>query len=76
MAAGIKARISEKYQVRVDFRQYLTGKPFGGSDGVPGISGNLVRMRYQLDLGLLCRRAMRIARSAAYECAPRELLSA
>jgi opacity protein-like surface antigen len=34
---GIKARVSEKYQVRVDFRQYLQGKPFG----IPGASGAL-----------------------------------
>jgi opacity protein-like surface antigen len=34
---GIKARISEKYQVRVDFRQYLQGKPFD----IPGASGSL-----------------------------------
>jgi opacity protein-like surface antigen len=34
---GIKARVSEKYQVRVDFRQYLQGKPFD----IPGASGAL-----------------------------------
>lgn len=26
---GIKARVTDRYQVRVDFRQYVTGKPFG-----------------------------------------------
>jgi len=26
---GIKARVSEKFEVRVDYRQYANGKPFG-----------------------------------------------
>ncbi len=26
---GVKARVSEKFEVRVDFRQYANGKPFG-----------------------------------------------
>lgn len=36
---GIKVRASEKFLVRMDFRQYLTGKPFG--DFFPGVSGSL-----------------------------------
>jgi len=33
---GIKVRVSEKFLVRGDFRQYLTGKPFGNSLPVSG----------------------------------------
>jgi len=36
--AGIKMRVSEKFLVRADFRQYVTGKPFG--DSLP-VSGSL-----------------------------------
>ena len=37
---GLKVRVSEKFLVRADWRQYLTGKPFGGSQGLP-VSGSL-----------------------------------
>jgi opacity protein-like surface antigen len=37
---GLKVRVSEKFLVRGDYRQYLTGKPFGGSQGLP-VSGSL-----------------------------------
>ncbi len=37
---GIKVRVSEKFLVRGDYRQYLTGKPFGGSNGLP-VEGTL-----------------------------------
>ena len=37
---GLKVRVSEKFLVRVDWRQYLTGKPFGGSEGLP-VSGSV-----------------------------------
>ena len=50
---GIKARISDKYQVRVDFRQYLTGKPFGGSDGLQGVSGNLRQNEISVGFGFV-----------------------
>jgi opacity protein-like surface antigen len=33
---GIKVKVSEKFLVRGDFRQYLTGKPFGDSLPVSG----------------------------------------
>jgi opacity protein-like surface antigen len=33
---GVKARIGEKWHVRFDLRQYLTGKPFGDSLPVEG----------------------------------------
>ena len=28
---GLKVRVSDKFLVRADYRQYLTGKPFGGT---------------------------------------------
>jgi opacity protein-like surface antigen len=34
---GVKVRVSEKFLVRLDFKQYLTGKPFD----LPGADGNL-----------------------------------
>lgn len=37
---GIKVRVTEKYQVRVDLRQFMNGKPFGGNNGLP-VSGTL-----------------------------------
>ena len=40
-------RVSEKFLVRADYRQYLTGKPFGGSQGLP-VSGSL---EAECDLG-------------------------
>jgi opacity protein-like surface antigen len=33
---GLKVRVGEKWQVRLDLRQYLTGKPFGDSLPVEG----------------------------------------
>lgn len=33
--AGVKVRMSEKFEVRLDYRQYANGKPFG----IPGNSG-------------------------------------
>jgi opacity protein-like surface antigen len=35
--AGIKARVTEKWLFRVDFRQMVTGKPFGDSLPVSGL---------------------------------------
>ena len=49
---GVKARISEKYQVRVDFRQYVTGKPFGGP--YPSVD-RCGKTRSRLDLGSFCK---------------------
>ncbi|HYP06501.1 MAG TPA: outer membrane beta-barrel protein [Bryobacteraceae bacterium] len=50
---GVKARISEKYQVRVDFRQYVTGKPFGGNNGLQGISGSLRQNEISVGFGFV-----------------------
>jgi opacity protein-like surface antigen len=50
---GIKARVSEKYQVRADFRQYLTGKPFGGSNGLQGLSGTLRQTEISVGFGFV-----------------------
>ena len=49
---GIKARVSEKYQVRVDFRQYVTGKPFGGNNGLP-VSGTLRQNEISVGFGFV-----------------------
>jgi opacity protein-like surface antigen len=50
---GIKARVSEKYQVRFDFRQYVTGKPFGGDNGIQGISGALRQNEISVGFGFV-----------------------
>jgi len=47
---GIKARISDKFQVRADFRQFLTGKPFG--DTLP-VSGSLRQNEISVGLGFV-----------------------
>ncbi len=38
--AGVKVRLTEKYLFRVDYKQFLQGKPFGGNNGLP-VSGSL-----------------------------------
>lgn len=38
--AGVKVRLTEKWLFRVDYRQYMQGKPFGGSNGLP-VNGKL-----------------------------------
>ena len=48
---GIKARVSEKFQVRADFRQYVTGKPFG--DSLPGLSGSLRQNEISVGFGFV-----------------------
>jgi opacity protein-like surface antigen len=50
--AGVKARISDKYQVRFDYRQYLTGKPFGGTNGLP-VSGSLRQNEISVGFGFV-----------------------
>jgi hypothetical protein len=47
---GIKARISDKFQIRVDFRQFLTGKPFG--DSIP-VSGSLRQNELSVGFGFV-----------------------
>ena len=44
---GVKVRVSEKWQVRFDVRQYETGKPFS----LPGASGRLLQDEYSVGLG-------------------------
>jgi opacity protein-like surface antigen len=45
---GIKVRVTERWLFRVDFRQFVTGKPFG--DFFPGVSGAL--RQNQISAGL------------------------
>lgn len=47
---GIKARISDKFQIRGDFRQFLTGKPFG--DTLP-VSGTLRQNEISVGFGFV-----------------------
>ena len=47
---GLKVRIGEKWQVRADFRQFITGKPFG--DSIP-VSGNLRQTEITLGFGFV-----------------------
>ena len=49
---GLKVRVSEKWLVRMDVRQFLTGKPFGGSQGLP-VSGALRQTEYSVGLGFV-----------------------
>jgi opacity protein-like surface antigen len=47
--AGIKVKVSYKFGVRADFRQYLTGKPFD----LPGATGKLRQNEISVGFGLL-----------------------
>jgi opacity protein-like surface antigen len=49
---GLKVRVSEKWLVRMDVRQFLTGKPFGGDQGLP-VSGSLRQTEYSVGLGFV-----------------------
>lgn len=47
--AGIKARISDRYQVRADYRMLITGKPFD----LPGVSGKLKQNIVTVGFGMV-----------------------
>ena len=49
---GLKVRVSDKFLVRADYRQYLTGKPFGGSQGLP-VSGSLRQNVISVGVGFI-----------------------
>jgi hypothetical protein len=46
---GVKVRVGEKWQVRFDVRQFVTGKPFE----LPGASGALRQTEISLGLGIV-----------------------
>ncbi|MCX6621764.1 MAG: outer membrane beta-barrel protein [Acidobacteria bacterium] len=46
---GVKARVSEKFEVRFDVRQYANGKPFG----IPGGSGWIKMNEISMGFGLV-----------------------
>lgn len=45
--AGVKVRVKENWQVRFDFRQFETGKPFS----LPGASGRLLQNEVSVGIG-------------------------
>jgi hypothetical protein len=47
---GVKVRVGEKWQVRFDVRQFITGKPFG--DFLP-VSGSLKQNEISVGLGIV-----------------------
>ncbi|MGH9632029.1 MAG: outer membrane beta-barrel protein [Bryobacteraceae bacterium] len=46
---GLKFILTDKYAVRFDVRQFLTGKPFD----LPGVSGNLRQTEYTVGFGIV-----------------------
>jgi opacity protein-like surface antigen len=49
---GLKVRLSEKWLVRMDVRQFMNGKPFGGDQGLP-VSGQLRQTEYSVGFGFV-----------------------
>lgn len=49
---GVKARITDKYQIRFDLRQFVNGKPFGGNQGLP-VSGMFRQTEISVGFGFV-----------------------